>query len=90
MVFVVRATLKEPQESVPPYLVLLTHEERLHILRNIVSHARPVSTSAFFCQGLVVHINHFVPNLIANVETSVQNVPCESFSFSYGVIALCR
>lgn len=32
----------DPQESVPLYLVLLTHEARLHILCNVVSHARPV------------------------------------------------
>lgn len=68
-----RLRLQEPQESVPLYLVLLTHEARLHILSNVVSHARPVVPSLL--QGLVVHIDYFVPNLIANAKTSVQNVP---------------
>lgn len=49
--------------------VLLTHEARLHILSNVVSHARPVVPPLL--QGLVVHIDYFVPNLIANAETSV-------------------
>ena len=68
-----RLRLQEPQESVPLYLVLLTHEARLHILSNVLSHARPVVPPLL--QGLVVHIDDFVPNLIANAETSVQNVP---------------
>lgn len=64
-----RLRLQEPQESVPLDLVLLTHEARLHILSNVVSHARPVVPPLL--QGLVVHIDDFVPNL---AETSVQNV----------------
>lgn len=58
-------------EEGPLYLVLLIHEARLHILSNVVSHARPVVPPLL--QG--VHIDYFVPNLIANAETSVQNVP---------------
>lgn len=64
-----RLRLQEPQESVPLYLVLLTHEERLHILSNVVSHARPVYPLARPGGP------YFAPNLIANAETSVQNVP---------------
>lgn len=64
-----RLRLQEAQESVPLDLVLLTHEARLHILSNVVSHARPVVPPLL--QGLVVHIDDFVPNL---AETSVQNV----------------
>jgi hypothetical protein len=74
-----RLRLQEPQESVPLYLVLLTHEARLHILSNVVSHARPVVPPLL--QGLVVHIDYFVPNLIANAETSVQNVPWKVLLF---------
>lgn len=61
-----RQRLQEPKKSVPLYLVLLTHEARLHILSNVVSHARPVVPSLL--QGLVVHIDYFVPNLIANAK----------------------
>ena len=64
-----RLRLQEPQESVPLDLVLLTHEARLHILSNVVSHARPVVPPLL--QALVVHIDDFLPNL---AETSVQNV----------------
>ncbi len=74
MVFVVQATTPRAPGVCPalPCPVDTRGTSSHTQQRRLACPARPVVPPLL--QGLVVHIDYFVPNLIANAETSVQNV----------------